>query len=80
MKMAHECAVVARARERLVNAATVIQRQWKGILEKRKCQMENDILAFQALARGWAIRRWVRRITAGRVGGKEKVRRVRGGW
>jgi abnormal spindle-like microcephaly-associated protein len=80
MKMAHECAVVARARERLVNAATVIQRQWKGVLEKRKCQMENDILAFQALARGWAIRRWVRRITAGRVGGKEKVRRVRGGW
>jgi abnormal spindle-like microcephaly-associated protein len=80
MKMAHECAVVARARERLVNAATVIQRQWKGILEKRRCQMESDILAFQALARGWAIRRWVRRITAGRVGGREKVRRVRGGW
>jgi abnormal spindle-like microcephaly-associated protein len=80
MKTAHDCAVVARAREKLVNAATVIQRRWKGILEARRQQMESDVLAFQALARGWAIRRWVRRITAGRVGGKEKVRRVRGGW
>jgi abnormal spindle-like microcephaly-associated protein len=80
MKMAHDCAVVAQARERLFNAATVIQKRWKGILEARKQQMESDVLAFQALARGWAIRRWVRRITAGRVGGKEKVRRVRGGW
>jgi abnormal spindle-like microcephaly-associated protein len=80
MKMAHECAVVAQTRERLVNAATVIQVRWKGILEARSQQLESDVLAFQALARGWAIRRWVRRITAGRVGGKEKVRRVRGGW
>ncbi|KAL5113929.1 hypothetical protein ACEQ8H_008178 [Pleosporales sp. CAS-2024a] len=77
MKMAHECAVVAQTRERLVNAATVIQLHWKGILDARRQQMERDILAFQALARGWAIRRWVRRITAGRVGGKAKVRRMR---
>ncbi|KAH4933657.1 hypothetical protein HBI79_092130 [Parastagonospora nodorum] len=80
MKMAHECAVVAQTRERLFNAATVIQVRWKGILEARNKQLESDVLAFQALARGWAIRRWVRRITAGRVGGKEKIRRVRGGW
>jgi abnormal spindle-like microcephaly-associated protein len=80
MKMAHECAVVAQTRERLVHAATVIQLRWKGILEARRQQLEGDVLAFQALARGWAIRRWVRRITAGRIGGKEKVRRVRGGW
>jgi abnormal spindle-like microcephaly-associated protein len=71
---------VAQTRERLVNAATVIQLRWKGILEARRQQLESDVLAFQALARGWAIRRWVRRITAGRIGGKEKVRRVRGGW
>jgi abnormal spindle-like microcephaly-associated protein len=80
IKRAHECAVVAQTRERLVNAATVIQLRWKGILEARRQQLESDVLAFQALARGWAIRRWVRRITAGRIGGKEKVRRVRGGW
>tara|TARA_R110002003_G_scaffold198_13_gene15506 strand:- start:3234 stop:6314 length:3081 start_codon:yes stop_codon:yes gene_type:complete len=80
LKMAHDCALVAQTRERLVNAATVIQRRWKGVLEARREQLESDVLAFQALARGWAIRRWVRRITAGRIGGKEKVRRVRGGW
>ncbi|KAH7378782.1 hypothetical protein BKA66DRAFT_466600 [Pyrenochaeta sp. MPI-SDFR-AT-0127] len=80
MRIAHDCAVVAQARQRLVDAATVIQRRWKGILEARRQQLESDVLAFQALARGWAIRRWVRRITAGRIGGKEKVRRVRGGW
>jgi abnormal spindle-like microcephaly-associated protein len=80
LKIAHDCAAVAQTRERLVNAATVIQRRWKGILDSRRQQLESDVLAFQALARGWAIRRWVRRITAGRIGGKEKVRRVRGGW
>jgi len=80
MKIAYDCAAVAQTRERLVSAATAIQRRWKGILEARRRQLESDILAFQALARGWAIRRWVRRITAGRIGGKEKVRRVRGGW
>ncbi|RMZ70220.1 calmodulin-binding sha1 [Pyrenophora seminiperda CCB06] len=80
LKISHECAVVAQARQRLVDAATVIQRRWKAIQDQKRVQLESDVLAFQALARGWAIRRWVRRITAGRVGGKEKVRRVRGGW
>ncbi|USP73327.1 Abnormal spindle-like microcephaly-associated protein -like protein [Curvularia clavata] len=80
MHIAHDCAVVAQARQRMVDAATVIQRRWKSIQDTRRKQLESDVLAFQALARGWAIRRWVRRITAGRVGGKEKVRRVRGGW
>jgi abnormal spindle-like microcephaly-associated protein len=80
MKIAHDCAVVAQARQEMVDAATVIQRRWKAIQDTRHKQLESDVLAFQALARGWAIRRWVRRITAGRVGGKEKVRRVRGGW
>ncbi|KAJ4384785.1 hypothetical protein N0V86_000388 [Didymella sp. IMI 355093] len=78
--LAHESAIVAQARQRLVDAATVFQRAWRGVLDKRRRQLECDVLAFQALARGWAIRRWARRITAGRVGGKEKLRRVRGGW
>lgn len=80
LKVAHDCATVAKTRERLVNAATVVQRRWKGILEARRRHLERDVVAFQALARGWAIRRWARRVTGCRVGGKEKVRRVRGGW
>jgi abnormal spindle-like microcephaly-associated protein len=80
MKVAHECAAVAQAREQLTNAATLIQRRWKAVLEGRRARLEAQVLLFQSLARGWAIRRWVRRVTGGRVGGKEKVRRVRGGW
>lgn len=80
MVLAHESAIVAQARQRMVDAATVFQRRWRAILDARQKQLESDVLAFQALARGWAIRRWVRRVTAGRVGGKERVRRARGGW
>jgi abnormal spindle-like microcephaly-associated protein len=80
MKLAVDCAVVVNKRNKMVGAATLIQRRWKRILEDRKEKLNRDVMAFQALARGWAIRRWVRRVTAGRVGGKEKVRRVRGGW
>ncbi|KAF2130140.1 hypothetical protein P153DRAFT_366607 [Dothidotthia symphoricarpi CBS 119687] len=80
MRIAHECAAVAQKRERLVQAATIMQRRWRGVLEQRRLQLESDVMAFQALARGWAIRRWARRATAGRVGGKEKVRRRWGGW
>jgi abnormal spindle-like microcephaly-associated protein len=80
MKVAHECSVVALAREKMVSAATVIQRRWREVQAQRQRRLEADVLAFQALARGWAIRRWVRRITGGRVGGKERVRRGIGGW
>lgn len=80
MRIAAECAVVARARERLLKATMCIQQRWRAIQAARNTQLEHDIMAFQALARGWAIRRWVRRVTGGRIGGKEKVRRVRGGW
>ncbi|PSN62597.1 calmodulin-binding protein-like protein Sha1 [Corynespora cassiicola Philippines] len=80
MRLAHDCAAVVQERNRLVDAATVIQLRWKAILAARHERLESDVRAFQALARGWAIRRWARRITGGKVGGKEKVRRVRGGW
>jgi abnormal spindle-like microcephaly-associated protein len=80
MKMAADCANVVTKRNRLVGAAVCVQKRWKAILEKRRRELERDVMAFQALARGWAIRRWARRVTGGRVGGKEKVRRIRGGW
>lgn len=80
MRVAADCAEVARKRERLVCAAMTIQSRWKQILEGRRVRLEADVIGFQALARGWAIRRWARRVTGGKVGGKEKVRRVRGGW
>ncbi|KAF2798248.1 hypothetical protein K505DRAFT_322035 [Melanomma pulvis-pyrius CBS 109.77] len=80
MRVAADCAAVVQTRNRLVNATTLIQRRWKQILENRRERLRKDVELFQALARGWAIRRWVRRVTAGRIGGKEKTRRIRGGW
>lgn len=79
-QIAHEAAVVAQARERLLGAAVLVQRRWRAVLEGRKQELEAHTVMFQSLARGWAIRRWARRVTGGKVGGKEKVRRVRGGW
>jgi abnormal spindle-like microcephaly-associated protein len=80
MRLAAECAVVAKKRQELVATTMVFQRRWRAIQDTRKTMLEHDIEAFQALARGWAIRRWARRVTGGRIGGKEKVRRMRGGW
>ena len=79
-QIAHEKAVSAKARERLVGAAVVVQRRWRAVLQGRNEVLEGQVAAFQALARGWVVRRWARRVTGGKVGGKEKVRRVRGGW
>lgn len=79
-QIAHEAAVVAQAREKLLDAAVLLQRRWRAVLDGRKRELEEHAVLFQSLARGWAIRRWARRVTGGKVGGKEKVRRVRGGW
>jgi abnormal spindle-like microcephaly-associated protein len=57
-----------------------LQQRWRAILESRRATLEKDVTGFQALARAWAVRRWARRVTGGKVGGKEKVRRARGGW
>lgn len=76
MTIAREAADVARKRERLVGAAIVMQRCWRGVLERRQRRLEVAMEGFQALARGWAVRRWVRRLT----GKRERVRRIRGGW
>ncbi|KAF1956844.1 hypothetical protein CC80DRAFT_525592 [Byssothecium circinans] len=80
MKVAHQCAVVARKREELVRAATLVQRRWRAVLEKREGELVEGLGRFQGLARGWAVRRWARRVTGGKVGGRERVRRRMGGW
>ncbi|KAF2869163.1 hypothetical protein BDV95DRAFT_641917 [Massariosphaeria phaeospora] len=80
LRLAHACAAVVQARSRVVGAAVRIQRCWRAVLERRRKGVEHDVAVFQGLARGWVVRRWVRRVTGGRVGGKERVRRGRGGW
>ncbi|TID14387.1 calmodulin-binding protein Sha1 [Venturia nashicola] len=72
-QLAHHCARVVCARERVVDAATVLQRAWRSVLSRRIDALLDDVTSFQAVARGWAIRE------KRRNGGKVKERR-RGVW
>ncbi|KAJ9666424.1 hypothetical protein H2201_003346 [Coniosporium apollinis] len=76
MRLAAECAMVMRARTRVVGAAVVLQRAWRRVLDQRIGRLVEDVVGFQAVARGWATRR---RVADGKDGGKRKGR-VMGGW
>ncbi|OCK78624.1 hypothetical protein K432DRAFT_383725 [Lepidopterella palustris CBS 459.81] len=80
MRLAKDCATVARTREQVVGAATVLQRAWRELLQRRSERLTRNITAFQAMARGWAVRRLMRGINGGKLGGKGRERRIRGGW
>lgn len=72
-QLAHHCARVVRARERVVNAAMLLQRAWRNVLSRRIDALLDDVTSFQAMARGWAARE--------RVKGGGKIRqRKRGVW
>lgn len=74
MRLAHACATVVQTRNRLVHAATVLQRAWRGVLEARIGRLNADVEGFQVFARGWMARR---RALAGRMGMRK---RVMGSW
>jgi abnormal spindle-like microcephaly-associated protein len=75
MRAATDCAAVAANKQREVDAAVTLQRAWRAVLDRRIECLERDVLAFQSMARGWAVRR----ATAG-VLGTGSGRRVMGGW
>ncbi|KAG9701050.1 hypothetical protein KCU95_g428, partial [Aureobasidium melanogenum] len=75
MKAAADCAAVAANKQREVEAAVILQRAWRSVLDRRIECLERDVLAFQSLARGWGVRR----ATAG-VLGNGSGRRIMGGW
>ena len=72
MRLAHHCSVIVAARERLVGAASIIQRSWRELLERRHQRLMTDVQRFQILAKGFLVRKAARRA-------KNRVR-VRGGW
>jgi len=80
-RLAAECVVVVRAREKVVASAMVMQRAWRGVLAARIKRLEGDILAFQSVARAWALRRALvgslPGLAKGSIVGEQ---RVRGGW
>lgn len=77
LKAGAQCAAVAKEKQRRVDAAVTLQRCWRKVLDRRIEGLERDVLVFQALARGWAVRRATAGVLSGGVGGG---RRVMGGW
>ncbi|KAI5204771.1 hypothetical protein E4T39_03331 [Aureobasidium subglaciale] len=75
MRSAADCAQAAANKQKEVDAATILQRAWRTVLDSRIECLERDVSAFQALAKGWAIRR----ATAG-ILGNGSGRRIMGGW
>ena len=75
VRLAHHCAHIVQTRNRVVHAATVLQRAWRKALETRIRLLQGDIVRVQALIRGWRTRRNLRLL------GKETRRRFVGvGW
>jgi abnormal spindle-like microcephaly-associated protein len=82
MGLAADCATVVQTRHRIVGAADVIQQAWRRTLANRMKKLNNEVEAFQRLAKGWALRKNML-LTNARV--KANVHplietRIRGGW
>ncbi|KAK5131386.1 hypothetical protein LTR08_000989 [Meristemomyces frigidus] len=77
-RLATVCATVVRARNRRVDAVTVLQRAWRRVVDVRIARLNGDVAGFQVWARGWAVRRLARGAVTGAKGGKSP--RVMGGW
>ncbi|KAF2419776.1 hypothetical protein EJ08DRAFT_642480 [Tothia fuscella] len=74
MRLANHCAQVVRARERVVDAAVVLQRAWRTVLDRRIEMLVKDVVEFQSVARRWLSRERIR------GGGQVRERKIRGGW
>lgn len=57
VRLARDCMTVVVTSKRVTDAAIVIQRAWKGALNRRIGKLLKDITAFQAMARAYALRK-----------------------
>ena len=76
-RLAADCAVVVLTREKILDSAVVLQRAWRRVLDARIQRLVGDVVAFQMVARAWALRKALSGSLPGAMGGK---RRVMGGW
>lgn len=61
MRMAVGCAEFVCEQQRVIDAATVLQRAWRAVVRNRVGRLERDVVAFQVLAKGWIEKRRVGR-------------------
>lgn len=74
--LAAQCKLVVEAKNRILDAVVLLQRTWRGVLDRRIRGLEGDVVAFQRVARGWAFRQGL----CGGEGGSRRRGRVMGGW
>ena len=79
MRLAHSCATVVQTERRLVDAATVLQRSWRVVLDGRIARLNKDVERFQGISRSWMARRRVQRERPTGMLDKQSLR-VMGGW
>lgn len=79
MRLADACATVVQTQQRLISAATVLQRAWRAVLDARIKTLNSDVALFQAVAKSWSVRRRVQRIVSGDLPRNYSLR-VMGGW
>lgn len=76
MRLAAECATVVRTRNRVVHAATVLQRSWRELLARRIGRLVQDVELFQTIARSWMLRKTL----SAKLDVVPRTQRVMGGW
>ncbi|KAK1005855.1 hypothetical protein LTR54_007145 [Friedmanniomyces endolithicus] len=70
-RLASACATIVQRQQRVVRAASVLQRAWRCVLDARISRLNKDVEGFQLLARGWHMRSIVRHSAArGMDGGR----------
>ena len=63
-----------------MHAAIVLQKAWRGVLAKKFAARGRDVEVFQRMARGWAVRRRMARMSRfGYGGGPSGCSRVEAG-
>jgi abnormal spindle-like microcephaly-associated protein len=56
LKLAHDCSTVVNTRDRVIRAATVIQRTYRAHLGRKIDGLVEDVTRVQSLVRGWQVR------------------------
>lgn len=79
MRLAHACATVVQTQNKLIAAATVLQRSWRQVLDARIKKLTGDVELFQAIAKGWLSRRNFKGNASSVTSGTHALR-VMGGW
>jgi len=79
MRVAHACATVVQARNRIASAAIVLQRAWRLVLDGRIARLNADVQGFQDVARAWMVRRTMARAKSSGLHSSQSLRTM-GGW